>query len=87
MIRPPPLPPSMRKKATEPSSAASDWDVESDGFQASNGPTTGYRDGAGGVVETKDFVNGWIPDGWVGNPVNCNNCTGSHATTKYVKVG
>lgn len=88
---PPPLPPSIRKKVTEPPSdlvmQQKDWDVDSNGFQASNGPTTGYRDGDGGVVETKDFVSGWIPDGWVGNPVNCNNCTGSHATTKYVKVG
>lgn len=63
------------------------WDSESLGFQACNGPTTGYRNGAAGVIELKDFADGWIPSGWFGNPIDCSNCTGSHATTTYVKVG
>lgn len=74
--RPPPVP---QKKEV--------WDAENLGFQACDGPTTGYRDGDSGVVETKDFANGWIPAGWFGNPSDCSHCTGSHATTKYVKVG
>lgn len=78
-VRPPPPPVS--------ASSSEDFSADSAGFQASNGPTTGYRNGSKGVVETKDFPDGWIPDGWVGNPANCSNCTGDHASTKYVKVG
>lgn len=56
------------------------------GFMSSNGPTTGYRNGPKGVVEMMNFNDGWIPEGWVDNPIDCSNCTGSHVTTKYVKV-
>lgn len=73
MIRPPPPFPHAPKKST--------------GVQACKGPTTGYRDGTDGVVETKDFKDGWIPSGWFANPIGCSNCSGDHATTKYVKVG
>lgn len=52
-----------------------------------HGPTTGYRDGLKGIVETKDFMDGRLPPGWFENPIQCNNCTGSHITTKYVIIG
>jgi len=56
------------------------------GFMASDGPTTGYRNGPKGVVEMMDFKDGWIPKGWFDSPIACSNCTGDHSTTIYVKV-
>ncbi len=77
----------MIRSSPPPVPQKENWNSDSSGFQACNGSTTGYRDGTGGVVETKDFADGWIPSGWFGNPIDCSNCTGSHATTTYVKVG
>lgn len=79
-LPPPPVPHLVTKREE-------DLNVEGFGFQACNGPTTGYRNGSAGVVEVRDFASGWIPEGWFGNPSDCSHCTGSHATTKYVKVG
>lgn len=50
------------------------------------GPTTGYRDGVDGVVEVMSFLDGWLSHGWFDTPSKCENYTGSHDTTKYVKV-
>jgi hypothetical protein len=50
-----------------------------------NGPTTGYRDGKDGVVETADFMDGRLPKGWHDSPAKCKNCDGVEHM-EYVKV-
>lgn len=46
------------------------------GFQASDGPTTGYQDAPDGKVMRKSFADGWIPEGWHDTPAKCDNCDG-----------
>lgn len=50
-----------------------------------NGPTTGYRDGPNGTVETANFQDGVLPDGWLDSPAKCDNCDGM-AHPDYVRV-
>jgi|GEM_PF-4381497 len=53
--------------------------------KVADGPTTGYRDGQGGAVETANFPDGWLPAGWEDSPAKCKNCDGkSHP--EYVQV-
>lgn len=52
--------------------------------KSADGPTTGYRDAKDGNVETREFLDGFLPNGWHDTPAKCNNCDGkSHP--KYVK--
>ena len=53
------------------------------GLQAATGPTSGYRDGPDGIIETADFLDGWLPEGWVDTPAKCRNKV-KHGD--YVKV-
>lgn len=48
--------------------------VEAEPAQAQpvfGGPTTGYRDGLNGIVETKVFHDGVVPEGWFDTPADC----------------
>ena len=69
-----------------PGQSSVSYETVKEGTQICDGPTTGYRNGPNGVVETRDFKDGFLDAGWFDNPIHCSHCTGSHAMTKYVKV-
>ena len=43
------------------------------GIKVADGETAGYRDGKKGVVETRNFADGWLPEGWEDTPAKCKN--------------
>ena len=55
------------------------------GVKAADGPTTGYRDGPKGIIETTTFLDGFIPEGWIDTPAKCGNYSGD-GHDEYVKV-
>ena len=51
-------------------------DIETEPAQAQpvdGGPTTGYRDGDDDIIETADFINGKLSEGWKDTPGKCKN--------------
>jgi hypothetical protein len=75
---------SFNDEVLEPKSTATLTVKVGKGQQICDGPTTGYRDGPDGTIETANFKDGWLPGGWHDNPAKCSQSDGEHC--EYVKV-
>jgi hypothetical protein len=63
--------PGNEESETSPSKPASL--PKGKGKQVSDGPTCGYRDVKGGGIERRNFVDGFLPNGWHDSPASCKN--------------
>lgn len=57
------------------------------GVKVADGETAGYRDGPEDTIETRNFADGWLPDGWVDTPEKCENARDENGLRRdHIKV-